>query len=194
MLPWCSLQTCRRHYPGGTAEPCHSCLLPTQRRGRVLHSGGLPQSYGGSAPTLHFSRPAQRSLTLRPACSRNRLMRSFRSKTSTVSLPPPPLRLLPAGATSCRAGLSPAGKPTQFMAYTRWRANLRPLLQLAADRDVGVGSSRRCRMAFGRTVRSPRPDIRADRGVGVQETIQRVCCRYGQSARLRRDNHTQLLP
>ena len=43
--------------------------------------------------------------------------RSFPSKASTASSPPPPLRLLPAGATSCRAGLSPAGKPTPF----RWR-------------------------------------------------------------------------
>ena len=33
---------------------------------------GLPRDIGGSAPTLKFSRPARRSLTLRPACSRDR--------------------------------------------------------------------------------------------------------------------------
>ncbi len=72
------------------------------------HSGGLPRYAGGSASTLCFSRPARRSLTLWPACSRNRLKRSFPSKASTVSSPPPPLRLLPAGATSYRAGFEPA--------------------------------------------------------------------------------------
>jgi len=34
--------------------------------------GGLPRVKDGSAPTLKFSRPARRSLALRPACSRNR--------------------------------------------------------------------------------------------------------------------------
>ena len=60
--------------------------------------GGLPHPFAGSAPTLDVSRPARRSLTLRPACSRSRLMRPFASKASAVSLPPRPLRLLPAEA------------------------------------------------------------------------------------------------
>ena len=34
---------------------------------------GLPRNRGGSAPASTFSRPAQRSLTLRPACSPDRL-------------------------------------------------------------------------------------------------------------------------
>src|SRR5580658_6579041 len=34
---------------------------------------GLPRIGGGSAPALSVSRPAQRSLTLRPACSPSRL-------------------------------------------------------------------------------------------------------------------------
>jgi hypothetical protein len=34
---------------------------------------GLPRYSGGSAPTSPFSRPAQRSLALRPACSPSRL-------------------------------------------------------------------------------------------------------------------------
>ncbi len=34
---------------------------------------GLPRIGGGSAPALRFSRPAQRLLTLRPACSPSRL-------------------------------------------------------------------------------------------------------------------------
>jgi len=98
-----SLQTCRRHYPGGIVGSDRSCLPQTARR-RVPHDGGLPRHSAGSASASPFSRPAQRSLTLRPACSRNRQMRSFPSKAPTASLPPPPLRLLPAGATQLPDG------------------------------------------------------------------------------------------
>src|SRR5436309_9898838 len=59
---------------------------------------GLPQIHGGLAPALIVSRPAQRSLTLRPACSPSRLMRPSTPEAPTVSFPPPPLRLLPGGA------------------------------------------------------------------------------------------------
>src|SRR5947208_9664847 len=38
---------------------------------------GLPQNHGGSAPALIVSRPAQRSLTLRPIRSRSRLATLF---------------------------------------------------------------------------------------------------------------------
>jgi hypothetical protein len=111
-----SSQTCHRQYPGGPVG---------NRRSPDSHSGGLPRKYGGSASTSCFSRPAQRSLTLRPACSRNRLKRFFPSKASTASLPPPPLRLLPAGATSCRAGLEPTenqhlSQRTWSRGVTRW--------------------------------------------------------------------------
>src|SRR5438445_7135586 len=61
-------------------------------------SGGPPRLHGGLAPALIVSRPAQRSLTLRPACSPSRLMRPSTPEAPTVSFPPPPLRLLPGGA------------------------------------------------------------------------------------------------
>ena len=66
--------------------------------------GGLPRISGGSAPALSFSRPAQRSLTLRPACSPSRLKRPSTPKASAASLPPPPLRLLPGGANQFPGG------------------------------------------------------------------------------------------
>jgi hypothetical protein len=50
--------------PGGLMEPIRSYYSI---------SFGLPQLHGGSAPALIVSRPAQRSLTLRPACSPSRL-------------------------------------------------------------------------------------------------------------------------
>ena len=42
---------------------------------------------------------------------------SFTSEAPVDSLPPPPLRLLPAGATLCRAGLSPAEDQRLFTAH-----------------------------------------------------------------------------
>jgi hypothetical protein len=50
--------TCRAHYPGGPNR-CTCRLLPCPR--------GLPRISGGSASTTSLSRPAQASLTLRPA-------------------------------------------------------------------------------------------------------------------------------
>jgi len=69
------------------------------RRSPDACDSGLPRVSAGSAPTSNVSRPAQRSLALRPACSRGRPRRPFPSEASAVSLPPLPLRLLPAGAT-----------------------------------------------------------------------------------------------
>ena len=46
---------------------------PSSVRKPVLRGGGLPRNSGGSAPASPFSRPAQRSLALRPACSLSRL-------------------------------------------------------------------------------------------------------------------------
>ena len=61
---WSTLPACRRHYPGRSDGP-RSLVLSHQRRPSRLH--------GGLAPALIVSRPAQRSLTLRPACSPSHL-------------------------------------------------------------------------------------------------------------------------
>ena len=108
------VQPCRRHYPGGTTERDDVAPL------REIRDGGLPHPLAGSAPTFPFSRPARRSLTLRPACSRSRPRRPFLSKASAVSLPPLPLRLLPAGATSCRVGIAPTEDRRLCTAH-KWR-------------------------------------------------------------------------
>src|SRR5207302_1798279 len=63
---------------------------------RFPSDAGLPRSYGGSAPTSSVSRPAQRSLALRPANSPSRPRRPFPPQAPAVSLPPLPLWLLPA--------------------------------------------------------------------------------------------------
>ena len=56
---WSTLPACRRHYPGRSDGP-RSLVLSHQRRPSRYH--------GGLAPALIVSRPARRSLTLRPAC------------------------------------------------------------------------------------------------------------------------------
>ena len=61
---WSTLPACRRQYPG-RSHGIYSLVR--------FHRFGLPSNRGGSAPALSVSRPAQRSLTLRPARSPSRL-------------------------------------------------------------------------------------------------------------------------
>src|ERR1700686_3887235 len=74
--------TCHAHYPGGSSG-CACRLLP--------HSRGLPQMAGGSASALSLSRPAQASLTLRPAGSLSRLKRPLSRGSRPSGYPAEPL-------------------------------------------------------------------------------------------------------
>src|SRR5713101_5398970 len=74
--------TCRAHYPGGSSG-CACRLLP--------RSCNLPQMTGGSASALSLSRPAQASLTLRPARLLNRLKRPLSRGSSPAGYPAEPL-------------------------------------------------------------------------------------------------------
>jgi hypothetical protein len=74
--------TCRAHYPGGSSG-CACRLLP--------HLRGLPQMAGGSASALSLSRPAQASLTLRPAELLSRLKRPLSRGSSPAGYPAEPL-------------------------------------------------------------------------------------------------------
>ena len=106
--------------PAGLLGCCRSPLPPS--------SGGLPRIPAGSAPALPFSRPAQRLLALRPAHSPSRPRRPFPPKASAVSLPPPPLRLLPAGTAVAGWDLHPL-KTHDFARRTRIRGwNLDPVV------------------------------------------------------------------
>src|SRR5450759_1078375 len=60
----------------------------------------LPETTVGSACTSTFSRPARRSLTLRPAHSRSHQIRDRYPGASDISSPPCLPRLLPAGAVA----------------------------------------------------------------------------------------------
>ena len=90
-------------------------------------SGGLSHRFAGSAPALRFSRPAQRSLTLWPAC----LLTPLRSRIQECFSPSryllEPLQVLPVGATSYRAGFAPARINTPFHG-TQTEARMAPLI------------------------------------------------------------------
>jgi hypothetical protein len=81
---------CRRAVATTPVGPLGACIV------RFPRGLGLPRYTGGSAPTSLVSRPAQRLLTLRPADSQSRPKRPHPSKALAISLPPLPLRLLPA--------------------------------------------------------------------------------------------------
>ena len=76
------------------AEPVGACVA------RFPTGASLPRFCGGSASALHVSRPARRSLVLRPAWSLNRPWRPVTSECfRRCRYLHHPLRLLPAGVT-----------------------------------------------------------------------------------------------
>ena len=104
----------RRGFPCCGQSSCTYMPTPLPRRDRWVHlsllphtTTAFPEKLPGRLSRIGLSRPAQRSLTFRPACSLNRPRRSVPSEASTDLLPPPPLRLLPAGATRRRVGIAP---------------------------------------------------------------------------------------
>src|SRR5581483_7384629 len=93
------MQTCRHHYPGGIVAGIG--LLPGQRRQRPS-----PNVRGVGSRINHFE--ACSAFTRVTACLlAGLLIQPFASEASAVSLPPPPLRLLLAGATVARWDLHP---------------------------------------------------------------------------------------
>jgi len=95
---------------GVSRVACHLHLAdmpsPLPRRDRVggmsfnsTTTAAFPEIMPGRLPHYGLSRPAQRSLTLRPAHSLSRQKRPVAPEASTISLPPSSLRLLPAGTT-----------------------------------------------------------------------------------------------
>ena len=80
------------------------------------NDGGLPRNSGGSAPALPFSRPAQRSLTLRPAYSPSRLATLYTGGFGdVVAYVPAPVAT--DWSNPCRMGLAPAEDPRLFTAH-----------------------------------------------------------------------------
>jgi hypothetical protein len=107
------LQTCRRQYPGRTTGSSRF----TECEPRFPSDCGLPRFNGGSAPTLRLSRPAQRLLTLRPACSRNRRGDSLHRRLRRSCCLHRRSDCYRLERPSCRAGVAPAEDPSLFTAH-----------------------------------------------------------------------------
>jgi hypothetical protein len=87
---------------------------------------GLPRNRGGSAPASLFSGPAQRLLTLRPACSPNRLCDLLHRRLQQLRCLGRRFDCYRVERTSSRAGLTPAVDHHLFAAHpvTRLLRNL----------------------------------------------------------------------
>ena len=90
---------------------------PVERVARCLTGSGLPRRSGRSAPALRVSRSARRSLALWPACSLTPKWSRFPECFSPSRYLLEPLRVLPVGATSYRAGFAPARINTPFTTH-----------------------------------------------------------------------------
>ena len=101
-----TLPTCRAHYPDGPERVRLSVASP-------LHSG-LPRYSGGSASMTSLSRPAQASLTLRPAGLLNRPKAAFVTRLRPARLPDQAARQLPGLPTTLRMDPSSTGEPRRW--------------------------------------------------------------------------------
>src|ERR1700686_5773118 len=101
---------------------CMPSPLPRQVRWKLVRSYipiifGLPRIGGGSAPASFFSRPAQRSLTLRPACSPSRLSDLLHRRLQQLRCLRRCFDCYWVERTSSRAGLTPAVDHHLFTAH-----------------------------------------------------------------------------
>src|SRR6266478_8945080 len=93
------LPTCRRHYPG-RFDGTYSLVLFHQRRPfpKSRWVGSCINRFEACSAFTHVTACMLAKSPTRPSTP----------EAPTASLPSPPLRLLPGGANSSRAGLSPA--------------------------------------------------------------------------------------
>ena len=124
---------------------------PADRAGALCRllprSRGLPQMAGGSASALSLSRPAQASLTLRPAGSLSRPQATFVTRLQPMRLPAQAARQLPDQSTTLRVdssstdnsrlrGALPISRQSEA-----WQKSVYSITSSASDRkDSGIVS------------------------------------------------------
>jgi hypothetical protein len=79
--------------------------------------GGLPPNSAESASASPFSRPARRSLALRPACSPSHPAVTLYIRGSVEFVASPDAPIATGWSDSCRAGFTPAGDVRLFTAH-----------------------------------------------------------------------------
>src|SRR5712691_3084408 len=90
---------------------------------------------------LPFSGPARCSLTLRPASSLSRQSDPYSPKALTISLPPSPLRLLPAGTTELPGGSRTHGTIRTFARRTSFSGSLDSVSNFGRNELTGSAES-----------------------------------------------------
>src|SRR3954464_11634989 len=107
------LRACRRQYPGGTAGSDRSRDGLSQPFPSDPATSAFPGSRAGRLPHHCF----RGLLGVHSRCglsARGATLWPFASKAPAVSLPPPPLRLLPAGAIQLPGGDCTRGRPAPY--------------------------------------------------------------------------------
>jgi len=98
--------------------------LLAARFARFTSNDSLPRNKAGSASVLQFSRPAQRSLTLRPACSPSPYYRTFYTRGFSRFVTSATAPVATGRSESCRAGFAPAEKhrlgTAHFIDWLNW--------------------------------------------------------------------------
>jgi hypothetical protein len=134
---------------------------------------GLPQMSAGSAPASIFSRPARRSLTLWPACSRRRLaalsIEGFGSFVTSATAP-----IATGWSNNCQAGIAPTeerhlytahGHSGLFLLYRPGDATIAPCLEQREHRSAGIATT-------------PSTAAMAGRGSSMTTRITMASCAY----------------
>src|SRR6266404_8414840 len=103
---------------------------------------GLPHNRGGSAPALVFSRPAQRSLTLRPACSPSRHSDPLHQRLQQSRCLHCCSDCYRVERTSSRAGLTPAVDHRLFTAHPVGRQSTQNLVFRVPESVYDLGGER----------------------------------------------------
>ncbi len=111
------LRTCRRHYPGGIAGSDRSWDGLFQPFPSDPDDVGLPRSYGGSAPTLSLSRPAQRSLLVTACPIAGPLYGPFHRRLRRLRYLHRRSNCFRPERPSCRVGIAPTENPRLFTAH-----------------------------------------------------------------------------
>ena len=127
------LRRCKSDFPTCLISPSVIIFLGDRGLEKARSTTAFPEILAGRLPRVDLLRPAQRSLTFRPAYSLNRPRRSVTPKASTDSLSPRPLRLLSTGATRRRVGIASTGN--------RWLSRRTIYVPYEVVTDIGHNSN-----------------------------------------------------
>jgi hypothetical protein len=129
------LRACHRQYPGGTAGSDRSWDGLSQPFPSLPATSAFPGTMAGRLPPHCF----RGLLGVHSRCglpARGATLWPFASKAPAASLPPPPLRLLPAGAIQVPGGDFTHGRPAPYHgAHTSPGQKLRFLKGLEVERQ-----------------------------------------------------------